>query len=156
MQNDVSWCIKRCPGCQKTPKSTTKIAPLAPQPISDRPNVKVHTDLFGPLKSNSNIRHMLCKTKIANVVPIPDKEDITLAMSILNHWIFQFSAPQQIYTDGGKEFVNKLRTNCGHCGTSSTQKSPGLIHSAMPALIISTNGSKNICRCLSTTTLWIW
>ena len=47
-------------------------------------------------------------TKIAVVVPIPNKEATTVATNILHHWIYQFLAPEQIHTDGGKEFVNKL------------------------------------------------
>ena len=47
-------------------------------------------------------------SKIAVVVPIPDKEASTVAQMILNHWVYQFAPLAQIHTDGGKEFVNKL------------------------------------------------
>ena len=74
--------------------------------------MRVHADLFGPLKSIRNNKHILCLThtftKIAVVVPIPDKEATTAVTSILHHWIYRFSAPQQIQTDGGKEFINNL------------------------------------------------
>ena len=112
MKVDVTNHIKRCPGCQRTKKSSIKLAPLAPLPIPNGPNVRIHADLFGPLKSINNNKHILCLTdaftKIAVVIPIPDKEATTVATNILHHWIYRFSAPQQIHMDGGKEFVNKL------------------------------------------------
>ena len=42
------------------------------------------------------------------VVPIQDKEASTVAKNILNHWIYRSATPEQIHTDGGKEFFNKL------------------------------------------------
>ena len=72
----------------------------------------MHADLFGPLKSNSGSKHVLCMTdaftKIAVAVPIPDKGATTVASNILHHWIYRFAAPEQIHNDGGKEFCNKL------------------------------------------------
>ena len=95
---DVTNHIRRCTGCQKTKKSDTKPAPLAPLPIPDGPNICMHANLFGPLKSNSGNKHVLCMTdaftKIAVVVPIPDKEATTVASNILHHWIYRFAAPE--------------------------------------------------------------
>ena len=69
-------------------------------------------DLYGPLKSSGYNKHVLCMTdafsKIAVVVPIPDKEASTVAQMILNRWIYRLAPPAQIHSDGGKEFVNKL------------------------------------------------
>ena len=47
-------------------------------------------------------------SKIAVVVPIPDKEASTVAQKILDHWVYRFAPPEQIHLDSGKEFVNKL------------------------------------------------
>ena len=70
-------------------KSDTKPAPMAPLPIPDGPNIRMHADLFGPLKSTSGNKYALCMTdaftKIAMVVPIPDKEATTVASNILHH-----------------------------------------------------------------------
>ena len=70
------------------------------------------TDLFWPPKSNSGNPHVLCMTKaftkIAMVVHIPNKEAATVATNILHHWLYRFSAQEQIHTDGGKELVIKL------------------------------------------------
>ena len=73
-------------------------------------NQRVHVDLYGPLKSSGNNKHVLCMTvafsKIAVVVPIPDKEASTVAQMI--RWIYRFAPPTQIHSDGSKELVNKL------------------------------------------------
>ena len=72
---DVKQHIQRCSGCQKTWKSNTKPAPLAPLPIPSGGNQRVHVGLFGLLKSSGRNKQVLCMTdafsKIAVVVPIP-------------------------------------------------------------------------------------
>ena len=112
LRSDVTKHIQRCSGCQRTRKSDTKPAPLAPLPIPTEPNQRVHVDLYGPLKSSGFNKHVLCMTdafsKIAVVVPIPDKEASTVAQMILDRWVYRFAPPVQIHSDGGKEFVNKL------------------------------------------------
>ena len=47
-------------------------------------------------------------SKIAVVVPIPDKEASTVAQMILDCRIYRFAQAAQIHSEGGKEFVNKL------------------------------------------------
>ena len=47
-------------------------------------------------------------SKIAVIVPIPDKEASTVAQMIINRWVYRFATSAQIHSDGGKEFVNKL------------------------------------------------
>ena len=47
-------------------------------------------------------------SKIAVVVPIPDKEASTLAQMIHDRWVYRLAPPAQIHSDGGKEFFNKL------------------------------------------------
>lgn len=105
MKTDVTWHIRRISGWQKTRKSDTKPAPLSPLPIPTGPNVRLHADLFGPLKSNGDNRHVLCMTnaftKMAVVVPKPDKGATTVATNILHHWIYRFSAPEEIHTQKG-------------------------------------------------------
>jgi len=69
-------------------------------------------DLLGPLKSKGCNKYLLCMTdaftKVATITPIPDKEAQTVATAIWSKWICRFTVPEQIHSDGGKEFVNKL------------------------------------------------
>ena len=99
MKTNVRWHIRRCFGCQKMQKSDNKPDPL---PIPRGRKVRLYT----------NLCMTITFTKIAVVVPIPDKVATIAATNILHHWIYRFSAPEQIHTDGGKEFVIKLSDEC--------------------------------------------
>ena len=129
-KTDITWHIRRCPGCQKTRKSDTKPAPLAPLPAPRAANVGVHADVFGPLKCNSGYKHVLCMTdafsKIAEVVPIPTKKPPPLlqASSIIG---YTGSLHQSKYTlMVGRNLSTIILMNFGHSGTESTPGQPGL------------------------------
>ena len=82
-------------------------------PLLDQPNQHIHVDLFGPLKTSEHSnKFILCITdaftKYAEVIPIPDKQVVTMANNIFIHWICRFSSPLQVHSDGGKEFSNKI------------------------------------------------
>ncbi len=87
--------------------------PLAPLRIPDRPNLRIHADLFGPMLTvDSNKKFVLCITdaftKYAVVTAIANKEAETVADAIYKDWFAKFGIPAQIHMDRGKEFVNKL------------------------------------------------
>jgi hypothetical protein len=42
---------------------------------------------------------------------VQNKEASTIANAIISQWICRFGIPDQIFSDGGKEFANKLLTN---------------------------------------------
>jgi Integrase core domain len=89
------------------------LTPLQPLPIPERPNWRIHADLFGPmLTADSNKKFVLCITdaftKYAEVTSIQNKNAETVADAIFKEWFCKFRIPAQIHTDGGKEFVNKL------------------------------------------------
>ncbi len=90
-----------------------KPTPLAPLPIPERPNWRIHADLFGPmLTADSNKKFILCITdafmKYAVVTSIQNKNAETVADAIFKEWFCKFGIPAQIHTDSGKEFINKL------------------------------------------------
>jgi transposase InsO family protein len=102
-----------CLRCQQRKLSRTKKVPLAPLPIPDQPNVRVHADLFGPmLGTEKKSAYILCITdaftKYAVVTKIDTKDAETVAKAIFDNWFCKFGIPAQLHTDGGKEFVNKL------------------------------------------------
>jgi hypothetical protein len=48
---------------QQWKKSTNKQTPLAPLPIPDHPNLRIHVDLFGPMiTADSHKKFVLCIT----------------------------------------------------------------------------------------------
>jgi hypothetical protein len=113
MRQDIERHQNFCLRCQQRKKSTKKRTPLAPLPIPDRPNLRIHPDLLGPmLTADSNKKFILCITdaftKYAVVTAITNKEAETVVDAIFKDWFAKFGIPAQIHTDGGKEFVNKL------------------------------------------------
>jgi hypothetical protein len=103
---------------------------LSPLPQCTEPNQRVHADLFGPLKTlDGDKKFILCITdaftKYVKLVVLPNKEALTVASGILNHWICRFGLPLELITDQGKEFTNKLAEhlfsslNIRHSTTSS-------------------------------------
>ncbi len=102
-----------CLRCQQRKSSRAKQPPLAPLPIPDQPNIRIHADLFGPLvNAEHKNAYILCITdaftKYAVVTKIDNKEAEMVARAIFENWFCKFGIPAQIHTDGGKEFVNKL------------------------------------------------
>jgi transposase InsO family protein len=102
-----------CLRCQQRKTSRAKQPPLAPLPIPDQPNIRIHADLFGPMvNAEHKNAYILCITdaftKYAVVAKIDSKEAETVARAIFDNWFCKFGIPAQIHTDGGKEFVNKL------------------------------------------------
>jgi len=102
-----------CLRCQQRKTGKKKNQPLAPLPIPDMPNTRIHADLFGPMVDASRkSAYILCITdaftKYAVVTSIQNKDAQTVAKAIFEQWFCKFGIPAQIHTDGGKEFVNKL------------------------------------------------
>jgi transposase InsO family protein len=102
-----------CLRCQQRKTGKKKNQPLAPLPIPDTPNTRIHADLFGPMVDASRkSAYILCITdaftKYAVVTTIQNKDAQTVAKAIFEQWFCKFGIPAQIHTDGGKEFVNKL------------------------------------------------
>jgi hypothetical protein len=63
MRQDIEQHQSFCLRCQRRKKSTNKKTPLAPLPIPDRSNLRIHADLFGPtLTADSNKKFALCIT----------------------------------------------------------------------------------------------
>ena len=102
-----------CLRCQQRKQTKRKNLPLAPLPIPDTPNTRIHADLFGPMvDAHKKSAYILCITdaftKYAVVTSIPNKDAQTVAKAIFEQWFCEFGIPAQVHTDGGKEFVNKL------------------------------------------------
>jgi len=104
---------KTCLVCQQRKKSTDKPPLLPPLPNPNYPNVRIHTDLFGPmLAAGHQHKYILCITdrfmKYPLITAIENKEAETVAKAIFNKWFCKFGILVQIHTDCRKDFVNKL------------------------------------------------
>jgi len=157
IRQDIERHQAFCLRCQQHKKSTNKITPLAPLPIPDRPNLRIHADLFGPMLTvDSNKKFVLCITdaftKYAVVTAIAtNKEAETVADAIYRDWFAKFGIPAQIHTDGGKQFVNKLSAELFQLlNVRHTKTSPA--HPQCNAQVkFFNNLSRNFCNRLSTT-----
>jgi hypothetical protein len=83
IEKHKKFCIK----CQQWKKSTEKKSPLSPLPIPERPNIRIHSDLFGPMMTaDSNNKIELCITdaftKYALITVITNKEAETVTDAI--------------------------------------------------------------------------
>ncbi len=88
---DVEQHVKTCLTCQQRKWLPNKPTPLSPLPVPERPNWRIHADLFGPmLTANSNKKFVLCITdaftKYAVVMAIPNKNAETVADAIFKEW----------------------------------------------------------------------
>jgi hypothetical protein len=113
MTNDVDKYIKACTTCQRSKATMPKSAPLQPMPTCDEPNMRVHVDLFGPLKtSEAGNKYIMVMTdaftKYVELAAIETKEAHVVARAFFERWICRFSAPEMLITDQGKEFCNHL------------------------------------------------
>ena len=115
MDKDIENHVKACQTCQKASKTGSPPPPLQPLPMPDKPNDRVHIDLFGPLKTPSNAGNKYVAvmtdafTKLVRLAPIPDKEADTVARTFLDKYIYVHGVPLKVLTDGGLEFCNELQ-----------------------------------------------
>ncbi len=115
LAKDVISFVKDCAQCQKSkkPSNFSAVRPLHPLPPPDKPNDRVHADLFGPLPSspsgNKWILTLTCAfSKFVRVLPLPNKEASTVASAILRHWVAVFGPMGRLVHDQGREFHNVL------------------------------------------------
>ena len=98
-----AWCHIR----KKNPVlSPTLLTPLS---LPIQPIMKIHCDLYGPLRtSRNNKKYILTMTdaftKYFELVAMPSKEASVVTEAIFKKWIW----PVTIHTDGGKAFWNHL------------------------------------------------
>ena len=122
MAKEIAEYIEKCFSCQLTKDPhmfKTATAPIQPLLPPDRPNVRVHADLFGPLvKSKAGNKYILVITdafsKFTRVIAIPDKTATTVTKAIFNHWVCLFGPMTSLLTDNGKEFANAVNSDLCH------------------------------------------
>jgi hypothetical protein len=116
MAGDVAEFVRKCEICQraKDPPAWKRMkAPLQPLPVPDMPNERIHLDLFSvPKRSQNGNSQVLVITdafsKWVELVPIPDKSAETVAEAVFNRWICRYACPNEVVTDRGREFCNRL------------------------------------------------
>lgn len=80
------------------------------------PNEKVAIDIFGTLPlTYSGIEYILSiqdmLTKYLILIPLKNIESVLIIEALFDHYIYTFSAPNNILTDQGENFVSELIKN---------------------------------------------
>ena len=131
LAKDVELHIHNCDVCQrmriyhKEPRQ-----PLVPLPATTMPNHRVHIDLFGPLQVSSNgKKYVMVMTdsfsKYTELAAISAKDAREVAKTLMDVWITRYSTPQEIISDNGKEFANKIMKElCSQLGILHNTTSP--------------------------------
>jgi hypothetical protein len=111
LTRDVTNFIKMCHSCQKAARPPPA-AVLTPWPQTSAPNDRVHVDLYGPLQGDPIYKYvavLTCAfTKWVEVIPIANKEAVTVAKAIFEEWICRRGVMNLLVSDGGKEFANNI------------------------------------------------
>ena len=73
----------------------------------------VAADILGPFpESDAGNMYILVAgdyfTRWMEVYPIPNQEAVTVARKLTDEFFFQFSPPEQLHTDHGRQFESKL------------------------------------------------
>ena len=114
MAQDIEGHIKLCKIChqQNNRNNVKDKVPLQPWDPPKSRNHRIHFDLVGPLKSHTKFKYILTITdaysRWVELVPIENKEAITVAKALWDEWICNFGFFKQSVSDGGKEFDNQV------------------------------------------------
>ena len=116
--NDAADYVKRCSICQEMRGPTLKTRKPAPFKSYSQErfcNRRVHLDLVGPIKGDSNFSYALTMTcaysKYVKTHPLKTKEGKEVATAFYNEWVCSFGCPELIVTDQGLEFLNDFTHN---------------------------------------------
>ena len=114
MASDIEGHIKMCRTChqQDNRNNSKDKVPLQPWGPPTARNKRIHFDLVGPLKSSiSGFKHILTITdafsRWVELVPIPNKEAITVAKALWDNWICKFGFYRQSHREGHPYIRNK-------------------------------------------------
>jgi len=114
MDGDIEQHIRTCHKCQLSRPATAPPPLLSPLPVVSAPNMRVHLDLFGPLRAEDapGKKFLLCMTdaftKYTELVPLDNKEANTVADAIFDKWLCRYGIPIDVVTDNGREFCAAL------------------------------------------------
>lgn len=112
MRRDVASHVDKCDSCKKNkPKYKTKI-PLKKTTTPQKPFDVIIVDTIGPLPKSINgntyaITIMCALTKYLVSIPTANKEAITIARNIFNHFILIYGPMLEMLTDLGTEYKNQ-------------------------------------------------
>ena len=114
MGEDIREYVSKCINCKMRKSHTRKgRIPIMRYSMTLKPTDRTHLDLTGklPKTQRGNVYILVIKdylTKFVWLIPLPNKEAITIAEAMLVHFIGVAGIPKVIISDQGGEFDNKL------------------------------------------------
>ncbi len=117
--SDVLNHTKTCLRCQQRKRSTHKPPPLQPLPIPDKPNMRIHADLFGPmLAAGRQHKYILCITdaftKYAMVTAVENKEAETVQKPFSQNGFVNSASQRRFTRMAGRSLSTNFLTNYSH------------------------------------------
>lgn len=114
IEKDVKEFIGKCLYCQQEKLNRLRHREEACIPNTPEfPNDKIAMDIFGPLPITSKGNQFVLSiqdqlTKYLILIPMKDQRAESIIDKLIEHFIYTFSAPKQILTDQGSNFVSNL------------------------------------------------
>ena len=114
MGDEIREYVSKCINCKMRKSHTRKgRIPIMRYSMTLRPTDRTHLDLTGklPKTKRGNVYILVIKdylTKFVWLIPLPNKEAITIAEAVLVHFVGVAGVPKVIISDQGGEFDNKL------------------------------------------------
>lgn len=110
---DISKYIKSCHSCQISKPKTYNVEPLTITQTSHKAGDRIIIDTIGPLRKSDNQNQyaltIVCDlTKFLVMIPLKNKEAISIAKALFENFILTFGPPSSILSDRGTEYVNKI------------------------------------------------
>lgn len=116
MSRDVANYIRKCNKCQINKIKSKHVEPLTITPTPQKAFDIVCIDTIGPFqKSNQGNLYAVtiqCElTKYVVIIPVPNKEAITIAKAIFENFVLIYGTMQEVRTDMGTEYKNQVFQN---------------------------------------------
>ena len=138
LESEVKRFVASCEICQTSRAKKEPPVKLQSLPVCTMPNMRVHIDLFGDLRtSHSGKKWIMVMTdafsKYVELEAIENKSAETCARVFFERWLCRHTAPLYVCSDRGKEWINhvmdlvcelwgvtRLRTSAFHPATNSS------------------------------------
>lgn len=116
MSNDIIKYVSTCKQCQLNKAGFKNKPHTIITPTPEAPFDVILLDLVGPFTiSDSRNKYAItlqCNlTKYVVIIPIPDKEALTVAQALINDFFLIYGPIKHIRTDNGSEFINEIFRN---------------------------------------------
>lgn len=113
MTKDIADFVRKCGRCQTNKTKAGNRENLTHTPTPQFAFDIIIVDTIGPfITSNRGNKYavtLICDlSKYIVTIPVPDKEAITIAKAIFEHFILSYGPMQQLLSDRGTEYINSI------------------------------------------------